>query len=116
MGAPSVHPIAVQKSGHATNPQAGPGTFESIISKSTQRLRACGGQISRGSTRRRKTLAWGHGPVAPQARLIVDRTKIASENGPTQEGNGLVPGSSVGLRTISRNRPFSAPGALEHRG
>jgi hypothetical protein len=34
-----------KKLGHATNPQAGPRTFESIISKSTQRLGACGGQI-----------------------------------------------------------------------
>jgi hypothetical protein len=47
------------KSSHATNPQAGPRTFESIISKSTQRLGACGGHIFPGSTRRQKTLAWG---------------------------------------------------------
>jgi hypothetical protein len=60
MVAPSVHPIAAQKSSHAMNPQAGPRTFELIISKSTQRLEACGGQISPGSTRRRKILAWGH--------------------------------------------------------
>jgi hypothetical protein len=56
-----LHPISApnkqyKKSSHATNPQAGPGTFESIISKSTQRLGACGGQISPGSTRRRKPL------------------------------------------------------------
>jgi hypothetical protein len=64
MGAPSVHPTVVQKSGHATNPQAGPGTFESIISKSNQRLGACGGQISLGSTRRQKPLrgATGQSP------------------------------------------------------
>jgi hypothetical protein len=53
-GAPN---SSTKRSSHATNPQAGPGTFESIISKSTQRLVACGGQISPGSTRRRKTLA-----------------------------------------------------------
>jgi hypothetical protein len=45
MGAPSVHPTSVQKSSHAMNPQAGPGTFESIISKSTQRSGACGADI-----------------------------------------------------------------------
>jgi hypothetical protein len=43
-----------KKLSHATNPQAGPGTFESIISKLAQRLGACEGQIFTGSTRRRK--------------------------------------------------------------
>jgi hypothetical protein len=73
------------------NPQAGPGTFESIISKSTQRLGACGGQISPGSTRRRKTLAWVHRPVAPQGRLVVGRAKTASEMGRPKKAIGSCP-------------------------
>jgi hypothetical protein len=32
-----------------------------------------------GSTRRRKTLAWGHRSVTPQGRLVMGRTKTASE-------------------------------------
>jgi hypothetical protein len=35
---------------HKQRPQAGPRIFGSIISKSTQRSGACGGQISPGST------------------------------------------------------------------
>jgi hypothetical protein len=40
-------------------PQAGPRIFGPIISKSTQRSGACGGQISPGSTRRIKDLTKG---------------------------------------------------------
>jgi hypothetical protein len=56
----------------------------------------CGGQISPRSDRRRKTLAWGHKRVTPQGCLVVGRTKTTSENGPTQEGKGIVPRSSEG--------------------
>ena len=44
---------------HKQRPQAGPRIFGPIISKSTQRLGACGGQISPGSTERLKDLAKG---------------------------------------------------------
>jgi hypothetical protein len=44
-------------------PQAGLGIFGPIISKSTQRSGACGGQISLGSTKRIKDLT--KGPRAP---------------------------------------------------
>jgi hypothetical protein len=64
-GAPN---SSTKKSGHATNPQVGPGIFESIISKSTQRLGACGGQISPGSTRRQKPL---HGATDQSAHKVV---------------------------------------------
>jgi hypothetical protein len=39
--------------------QAGPRIFGPFISKSTQKLEACGGQISPGSTGRLKDLAKG---------------------------------------------------------
>jgi hypothetical protein len=44
---------------HKQRPQAGPRIFGSIISKSTQRSGACGGQISPGSTGRIKDLTKG---------------------------------------------------------
>jgi hypothetical protein len=48
-------------------------------------------EISPGSTRRRKILAWGHGPVAPQGRLVLGRTKIASEMGRPKKAMGSCP-------------------------
>jgi hypothetical protein len=44
---------------HKQRPQAGPRIFGPIISKSTQRSGACGGQISPGSTGRIKDLTKG---------------------------------------------------------
>jgi hypothetical protein len=44
---------------HKRRPQAGPRIFGPIISKSTQRSGACGGQISPGSTGRIKDLTKG---------------------------------------------------------
>jgi hypothetical protein len=44
---------------HKQRPQAGPRIFGPIISKSTQRSGACGGQISPGSTGRIKDLMKG---------------------------------------------------------
>jgi hypothetical protein len=44
---------------HKRRPQAGPRIFGPIVSKSTQRSGACGGQISPGSTRRIKDLMKG---------------------------------------------------------
>jgi hypothetical protein len=46
--------------------QVGPRIFGLIISKSTQRLGACGGQISPGFTRRLEGLAKGFGPIISQ--------------------------------------------------
>jgi hypothetical protein len=43
--------------------QAGPRIFGPIISKSTQRSGACGGQISLGSTGRLKTSRKALGPI-----------------------------------------------------
>jgi hypothetical protein len=47
---------------HKQRPQAGPRIFGLIISKSTQRSGACGGQISPGSTGRIKTSRKAQGP------------------------------------------------------
>jgi hypothetical protein len=52
-------------------PQAGPGIFGPFISKSTQRLGACGGHISSGSTGRLKGLAKGLGPNSSQGHPFV---------------------------------------------
>jgi hypothetical protein len=51
--------------------QAGPRIFGPIISKSTERLGACGGQISPGSTGRLKDLAKGLGPNISQGHPFV---------------------------------------------
>jgi hypothetical protein len=51
---------------HKRSPQVGPRIFRPIISKSTQRSGACGGQISPGSIRRIKDLT-----KSPRARRIV---------------------------------------------
>jgi hypothetical protein len=59
-----------------------------------------------GSTRRRKTLAWATDQL-PRNVVLCGPGKDYKWNGPTQEGNGLMPRSSVRSRTISRNRPFS---------
>jgi hypothetical protein len=47
-GTLSVHPLTEWKPRHIANLRAGPRIFGLIISKSTQRLGACGGHISPG--------------------------------------------------------------------
>jgi hypothetical protein len=71
MGAFSVLPLAECKPCHKTNLRARPRIFGLIISKSTQRLGACGGQISPGSTRRQEGLTRGFGPVISQGHPFV---------------------------------------------
>jgi hypothetical protein len=56
---------------HIINLQVGPRIFGLIISKSTQRLEACGGQISPGSTRRQEGLTRGFGPVTSHGHPFV---------------------------------------------
>jgi hypothetical protein len=95
MGAPSMHPTEVQivQVMLQTHKQ-GLGTFESIITKSTQRLGSCGGQISLGSTRRRKPCL---GPQAGRPTRLPRHGsgKDNSGNGLTQEGDGLTSGLFV---------------------
>jgi hypothetical protein len=51
--------------------QAGPRIFGPVISKSTQRLGVCGGQISPRSTGRLKDLTKGLGPNNSQGHSFV---------------------------------------------
>jgi hypothetical protein len=66
-----------QSENHVTNLQAGPRIFGLIISKSTQRLEAYGGQISPGSTRRKEGLARGFRPAISLDRPFVGQEEIA---------------------------------------
>jgi hypothetical protein len=66
-------------------PQAGPRIFGPIISKSTQRLGACGGQISPGSTRRLEGLTKGFGPIISQGHPFVGQGRNCWWNGLTQD-------------------------------
>jgi hypothetical protein len=75
IGALLVHPLSEWKPHHIINLRAGPRTFGLIISKSTQRLGACGGQISPGSTRRQEGLVRGFGPITSQGHPFVGRDR-----------------------------------------
>jgi hypothetical protein len=104
-----------EKSSHATNPQAGLGTFESIISKSTQRLGAYGGHISTGSTRRRKSLcgATNQSPRKVACSWPAQRLRLKWAYPRRQWARArIVRGLCVILRESSI---FPAPDALKHR-
>jgi hypothetical protein len=75
MGAILVHPLAEWKPRHITNTRAGPRIFGLIISKSTQILGACGGQISPGPTRRQEGLARGSWPIFSQGHAFVGQER-----------------------------------------
>jgi hypothetical protein len=66
-----------QNENQATELQAGPRIFGLIISKSTQRLGACGGRISPGSTRRQEGLAKGFGPIVLRGHPFVGHGRTA---------------------------------------
>jgi hypothetical protein len=78
-----------------SKPQAGPRIFGPIISKSTQRLGACGGQISLGSTRRLEGLAKGSGPITSQGHPFVGQGQEW-----TQDRIDSSPDGSLGLSII----------------
>jgi hypothetical protein len=82
-----------QNGNQATESQAGPRIFGLIISKSTQRLGACGGRISPGSTRRQEGLAKGFGPIVSQGRPFVGQGRIARP---------ILPRSALGRRNKIR--------------
>jgi hypothetical protein len=65
--------------------QAGPRIFGPIISKSTQRSGACGGQISPGSTGRLKNLTKGLGPNNSRGHSFVGLGRDAQWSGVTQD-------------------------------
>ena len=80
--------------------QAGPRIFGSIVSKSTQRLGACGGQISPGSTRRLEGLAKDSGPIIPQGHPFVGQGRNHWKSGSTQDWINSSPGSPMDLNVI----------------
>jgi hypothetical protein len=80
--------------------QAGPRIFGPIVSKSTQRLGACGGQISPGSTRRLEGLAKDSGPIISQGHLFVGQGRNHWQNGSTQDWINSSPYDSLNLNVI----------------
>jgi hypothetical protein len=77
--------------------QAGPKIFGPIISKSTKRLGACGGQISPGSTRRLEGLTKYFGPITSQGHPFVGQGRNHWRNGLTQDWIDSSPDGSLGL-------------------
>jgi hypothetical protein len=80
---------------------AGPRIFGLIISKLTQILGACGGQISPGSTRRQEGLARGHRPVIPQGHPFMGQAKAIGVMGRLEkatESSPCIPSN----RTLSK--------------
>jgi hypothetical protein len=78
-------------------PQAGPRIFGLIISKSTQRLGACGGQISPGSTRRLEGLANSFGLTISQGHPFVGQGRTAGRMGWRKEWTSAGQGGSRGF-------------------
>jgi hypothetical protein len=81
-----------QNGNQATNSRAGPRIFGLIILKSTQRLGACGGQISSGSTRRQECLVKGFGPIISQGHPFVGQGRTAGGMGRREEEADSSPG------------------------
>jgi hypothetical protein len=81
VGALSVHPLVEWKPCHIINLRARPRIFGLIISKSTQRLGACGGQISPGFTRMQEGLARGFRHVNSQGHPFMGQERTTSEVG-----------------------------------
>jgi hypothetical protein len=111
-GALSVHPLTEWKLRHAANLRAGPKIFGLIISKSTQRLGACGGQISPGSTRRQEGLVRGFGPVISQGHLFVGQGRTTGGMGQRgkEAGSGLSNSSnSSAIRSVRPTFLRAAP-------
>jgi hypothetical protein len=115
MGAPLVHPSVEWKSCHITNLRAGPRIFGLIVSKSTQRLWACGGQISPESTRRLEGLAKDIGPITSQGHLFVGQGRNRWQNGSTQDWIDSSPDNSLGLNIIRSIDPILPRSALRRR-
>jgi hypothetical protein len=80
-----------------SKPQAGPRIFGLIISKSTQRLGACGGQISPGATRRLEGLANGFGLIVSQGHRFVGQGRNAGRRDRRREWTSSDQGGSRGF-------------------
>jgi hypothetical protein len=105
----SKHPLPKSK------PQAGPRIFGPIISKSTQRLGACGGQISPGSTRRLEGLVKGFGPIISQGHPFVGQGRNCWRNGLMQEWIDSGQDDSLDLSIIRSIDPILPRSTLRHR-
>jgi hypothetical protein len=106
MGALSVHPLAEWKPRHIINLRARPRIFWLIISKLTQRLGACGGQISPGSTRRQEGLTRGFGPVTMQGHPFVGQEKTTSRVGQHEKGADSSPNNPSDVNAILSVHPI----------
>jgi hypothetical protein len=71
-----------------------------LFPKSTQRLRACGGQISPGSTRRLEGLAKSFGSIILQGHPFVGQGRNCWRNGLTQGWIDSGPDGSLDLSII----------------
>jgi hypothetical protein len=106
MDALSVHPLAESKPRHIINLRAKPRIFWLIISKSTQRLGACGGQISPGSTRRQEGLARGFGPVTSQGHPFVGQEITTGGVGQHEKGADSGPSNPSDVNAILSVHPI----------
>jgi hypothetical protein len=108
----AVHPLAEWKPRHITNPRAGHRIFGPIISKSTQRLGPCGGQISPRSNRRQEGLARGLGLTTSQGHPFVGQVRITGGMGrPEKEADSGLgdPSDSCAIRSTHPTFPRTAP-------
>ena len=71
-----------------------------LFPKSTQRLGACGRQISPGSTRRLEGLAKGFEPIISQGHPFVGQGRNCWRNGLTQDWMDSGPDDSLDLSVI----------------
>jgi hypothetical protein len=85
-----------------SKPQAGPRIFGLIISKSTQRLGACGGHISPRSTRRLEGLANGFELTILQGHPFVGQGRTAGGIGRHKEWTSVGQGGSRGFEHYPR--------------
>jgi hypothetical protein len=95
--------------------QAGPRIFGPITSKSTQRLGACGGRISPGSTGRLKDLAKGLGPNILQGHPFVGLGRDVWRSGLTQDWVNSSPDVPMNLSNDRSSDPTFPYSILMHR-
>jgi hypothetical protein len=94
-----------QNGNQASDSRVGPRIFGLIISKSTQRLEACGGQISPRSIRRQEGLARGFGPIISQGYPFMGQGRTAGGMGLCEEEVDSGPGGSLDLSAIHSADP-----------
>jgi hypothetical protein len=95
--------------------QAGPRIFGLFISKSTQRLGACGGQISLGSIGRPNDLAKGLGPNSSQGHSFMGLGRDVRWSGLTQDWINARPDDPINLSSNHGDDPTFPNSVLIHR-